>query len=150
MTLIIPYSHYYRVGGPPNVYTCILLGNLLTGAWRVPTSACARQASQRSGSNAIYFKWTPHPVIVTIRDHRDYIRVLLFFYYTTIAGWGPPRLYCLELGSSCSRSFGSFPLTVTVTTVGYRSYKNPLNEAPLRTVTGRNDPREAHDTSRVS
>ena len=39
-------------------------------------------------------------------------------------------------------SFGSFPLTVTVTTMGYRSYKNPLNKAPLRTVTGRgNDPK---------
>ena len=38
-------------------------------------------------------------------------------------------------------SFGSFPLTVTVTTMGYRSYKNPLNKAPLRAVTGRgNDP----------
>ena len=37
---------------------------------------------------------------------------------------------------------GSFPLTVTVTTMGYRSYKNPLNKARLRTVTGRgNDPR---------
>ena len=37
--------------------------------------------------------------------------------------------------------FGSFPLTVTVTIMGYRSYKNPLNKAPLRTVTGRgNDP----------
>ena len=32
---------------------------------------------------------------------------------------------------------GSFPLTVTVTTMGYRRYKNPLNKAPLRTVTGR-------------
>ena len=32
---------------------------------------------------------------------------------------------------------GSFPLTVTVTTMGYRSYKNPLNKAPFRTVTGR-------------
>ena len=32
---------------------------------------------------------------------------------------------------------GSFPLTVTVTTMGFRSYKNPLNKAPLRTVTGR-------------
>ena len=37
---------------------------------------------------------------------------------------------------------GSFPVTVTVTTMGYRSYKNPLNKAPLRTVTGRgNDSR---------
>ena len=34
------------------------------------------------------FWWTPHPVIVTIRDNRDYIRVLLYSYYTTITGWG--------------------------------------------------------------
>ena len=25
----------------------------------------------------IYFRWTPHPVIVTIRDNSEYIRVLL-------------------------------------------------------------------------
>ena len=30
----------------------------------------------------------PHPVIVIIRDNRDYIRVLLYSYYTTITGWG--------------------------------------------------------------
>ena len=30
----------------------------------------------------------PHPVIVTIRDIKDYIRVLLYSYYTTITGWG--------------------------------------------------------------
>ena len=37
--------------------------------------------------------------------------------------------------------FGSFPLTVTVTTMGNRSYNSPLNKAPLRTVTRRgNDP----------
>ena len=36
----------------------------------------------------ICFRWTPHPVIVTIRDNRDYIRVLLYSYYTTITGWG--------------------------------------------------------------
>ena len=35
-----------------------------------------------------YFRWTPRPVIVTIMDNRDYIRVLLYFYYTTITGWG--------------------------------------------------------------
>ena len=33
-------------------------------------------------------RWTPHPVVVTIRDSRDYIRVLLYSYYTTITGWG--------------------------------------------------------------
>ena len=33
------------------------------------------------------------------------------------------------------------PLTVTVTTMGNRSYNSPLNKAPLRTVTERgNDP----------
>ena len=43
---------------------------------------------------------------------------------------------------ACGNSFvGSFPPTVTVTAMGYRSYKNPLNKAPLRTVTGGgNDP----------
>ena len=25
------------------------------------------------------FRWTPRPVIVTIRDNRDYIRVLLYY-----------------------------------------------------------------------
>ena len=35
----------------------------------------------------IYVRWTPHPVIVTIRDNKDYIRVLLYSYYTTITGW---------------------------------------------------------------
>ena len=25
---------------------------------------------------------------MTIRDNRNYIRVLLYFYYTTITGWG--------------------------------------------------------------
>ena len=27
-------------------------------------------------------RWTPHPVIVTIVDNKDYIRVLLYSYYT--------------------------------------------------------------------
>ena len=37
---------------------------------------------------ALYTRWTPHPVIVAIRDNKDYIRVLLDSYYTTITGWG--------------------------------------------------------------
>ena len=32
--------------------------------------------------------WTAHPVIVTIGDTRDHIRVLLYSYYTAITGWG--------------------------------------------------------------
>ena len=44
-----------------------------------------------------YVRWTPHPVIVTIMDNRDYIRVLLYSYYTTITGWGgPPKFYASE------------------------------------------------------
>ena len=34
----------------------------------------------------LWFRWTPHPIIVTISDKRDYIRVLLYSYYTTITG----------------------------------------------------------------
>ena len=33
-------------------------------------------------------RWTPHPVIVTIGDNKDYTRVLLYSYCTTITGWG--------------------------------------------------------------
>ena len=36
----------------------------------------------------IFIWWTPHPVIGTIRDSRDYIRALLHSYYTTITEWG--------------------------------------------------------------
>ena len=36
----------------------------------------------------VCIRWTPHSVIVTIGDNRDYIRVLLYAYYTTITGWG--------------------------------------------------------------
>ena len=42
----------------------------------------------------IYLRRTPHPVIVTIRNSKDHIRVLLYSYYTTITGWGsPPKIY---------------------------------------------------------
>ena len=33
-------------------------------------------------------RWTPHPVIVTIRDHKGCIRALLYSYFTTITGLG--------------------------------------------------------------
>ena len=35
-----------------------------------------------------YFRRAPHPVRVTIRDNKDYIRVLFYSYSTTITGWG--------------------------------------------------------------
>ena len=46
--------------------------------WRAQTG-CLR----RTGFGV---RWTPHPVIVTIGDNRNYVRVLLYSYYTTITG----------------------------------------------------------------
>ena len=37
----------------------------------------------------------PHPVIVTIMDNRDYIRVLLYSYFTAITGWGVLLMYIM-------------------------------------------------------
>ena len=57
-------------------------------------SPCLRPATPLARSRSLlyscggFFRWTPHPVIVTIRDNRDYIRVLLYSYYATITGWG--------------------------------------------------------------
>ena len=32
--------------------------------------------------------WNPHPVIVTRREHSNYLGVVLYFHYTKITGWG--------------------------------------------------------------
>ena len=40
----------------------------------------------------------PHPVIVAIQDNKDYIRVLLHCYYTTITGWGGSSKDILIMG----------------------------------------------------
>ena len=39
--------------------------------------------------------WVEHPpVLVTIRDNKDYVKVLLHSYYSTIAGSGGPPKVC--------------------------------------------------------
>ena len=39
----------------------------------------------------------PHPVIVARRDNKEYIRALLYSYYTIIKGWGVfPRFRLLR------------------------------------------------------
>ena len=54
---------------------------------------------------------TPHPVIVAIRDNRDYSRVLLYSYYTTITGWGIlPRHYCYSLNKPTLLGFRVYGL----------------------------------------
>ena len=47
-----------------------------------------RALSIRGFISGKHLRWTPHPVIVTIGDNRDYIRVLLYSCYTTITGGG--------------------------------------------------------------
>ena len=46
----------------------------------------------------VYLRWTPHPVIVNIRDKKDYVRVVLCSYYTIIPGRGPSSCTCLLKG----------------------------------------------------
>ena len=53
----------------------------------------------------------PHPVIVTIMDNRDYIRVLLYSDYTTITGWGVLLRYSLK---ECGTSFAVLNIAVLV------------------------------------
>ena len=40
---------------------------------------------QRKLGLGLYIRRTPHPVIVAIRDNKDYLRVLVYSHYTTIA-----------------------------------------------------------------
>ena len=42
----------------------------------------------------MFDRWTPHPVIVIIRNSQDFFRVLLYSYYTSITGvGGPPKMF---------------------------------------------------------
>ena len=47
-----------------------------------------RMRHETDAQDLVWLRRTPHPVIVAIRDNRDYIRVLLYSYYPTITGWG--------------------------------------------------------------
>ena len=51
---------------------------------------------------SIPYGWTPYLVTVTIREKRDYNRLLLYSDYTTITGWGGP-----------SKVFLTQPYTIT-------------------------------------
>ena len=45
----------------------------------------------------VYLKRTQHPVIVTIRDNKDYIRVLFYSYiYHYYRVGGPPTVYLIQ------------------------------------------------------
>ena len=43
---------------------------------------------------------------MAIRDNKDYIRVLLYFYYATITGWGVLLRCCAcRVGGGCQRRY---------------------------------------------
>ena len=52
----------------------------------------------------------PHPVIVTIGENGDNIRVLLYSYYTTITGWGVLLAYIPRSATLIRRRIWSFLL----------------------------------------
>ena len=65
------------------------------GAFRTHREKSCADAAQLTLPGATYRKKIcntvgepPHPVIVAIRDNKDYIRVLLYSYYTTNREWG--------------------------------------------------------------
>ena len=47
------------------------------------------QAERRGLCHGVWVKRTPYPVIVTVGETSDYIRVLLYSYYRVI---GPPEV----------------------------------------------------------
>ena len=57
-------------------------------AMKMPIDALESRLHPRVGFIIYTLNGPPHAVIVTIRDNRDCIRVLLYSYYTTITGWG--------------------------------------------------------------
>ena len=76
----------------------------------------------------VFTSRTPHPVIVTIRDNKDYIRVLFYSYYTTITGWGALLTYsyysCFKIYSD--RSFRAKEANVVLVCVGRREFRRGL------------------------
>ena len=73
-------------------------------------------------------RWTPHPVIVTIGDHRDYIRVLIYSYYTTITGWGGSSegMRMLSLGADYVALLGGLGFKVFIVNPKYNLTPNIL------------------------
>ena len=55
-----------------------------------------------SCTSKVQFRWTPHPVIVTIRENKEDVRVLLNFHCTAIT---------FTVGAFCGVGNGVKPLT---------------------------------------
>ena len=74
--------------GNDNVSTTIIMGYIL---------GSHRDDGKENGSyylgSRVRLGGCPHPVIVPSKGNKDSISVLLYSLYTTITGWGPPKLY---------------------------------------------------------
>ena len=53
----------------------------------VPCGLAIQGRSPNAWDHGEDFRWTPHPVIVTLRDNKEYIRALFNPYYPTITRW---------------------------------------------------------------
>ena len=51
------------------------------------------------------FRWTPDPVIVTIRENVDHFAIFLYSYYTTITWWGSSKRVVVGLLGTCCQFF---------------------------------------------
>ena len=63
---------------------------------RLPPGCSKHLQDLDRARTGLFFRWTPHPVIVTIRQNGDHIRVLLYLilsYHCYRVG-GPPSLFC--------------------------------------------------------
>ena len=87
-----------------------------------PSSLDSKHCGDHGSRMLVYLKWTPHPIVVTRKDNnKDYIRVLLDSYYTTIIGWGVllkyvkvqvSRAKSTRVGKYLQNTFGGRSLSV--------------------------------------
>ena len=89
----------------------------------------------------VYLRWTLHLVIVTIRDNKDYIRVLLYSYYTTITGWGVLLRCTPKRFPESSDGIGPLRMRVPQQDTSQEPLKIPIQnkchrEAPMMEVAG--------------
>ena len=54
----------------------------------------------------MYIRWTPHSVVVTTKDSKDYVRVLLDFYTSTKGCWVLLKYTCCVQIQALHSQFG--------------------------------------------
>ena len=74
----------------------------------------------RDGEAVVPFRWTPHPAIVTLRDNKGFMRLLLYLKYTTFTGWRVLLTYIARL--RFGRPF-LFPISGNLRIAGWRGCK---------------------------